>query len=289
MEKQELLSKLRRLELRTKGLSKHLYTGEYHAFFKGRGMTFSEVRDYQYGDDVRAIDWNVTARYQSPFVKVFEEERELTIMLIVDISGSMLFGTCERTKKELALEIAAIVAFSASFKHDNVGLLLVSDCVERYIPPGKGRKHTLFILHELIEYRARSKGSNLNEGLKFLRNTQKKRTITFLISDFKSENKFVDELSISNQKHDLICINISDEAEYKLPDLGFVQLYHAESGKTSWINSSSLKFRKEYKAICQEQDQDTENMFKKNGIDHIICSTTSDVTKLLLDFFNRRR
>jgi uncharacterized protein (DUF58 family) len=210
----ELLKKIRRLEIKTKGLTKQVFSGEYHSAFKGKGMAFSEVRDYQLGDEVRTIDWNVTARFNSPFVKVFEEERELTVMLIIDVSGSKEFGTGEKSKKELALEIAAVLAFSAVNNNDKVGAVFISDSVEKYISAEKGLKHALIILRELIEFKPLSKGTNLNEGLKFFRNTQKKRCISFVISDFIDSNDFMEGLKVSKKKHDMVAIRINDKAEY---------------------------------------------------------------------------
>jgi len=201
VETKELIKKIRRLEIKTKGLTKHIFSGEYHSAFKGRGMAFSEVRDYAFGDEVRTIDWNVTARYNNPYVKVFEEERELTVMLVIDISGSEEFGSSEKTKKELALEIAAVLAFSAISNNDKVGAILVSDQMERYISPEKGKKHALIILRELIEFKAKSKLTNLNEGLKFLRNTQKKRTITFVISDFIHQKNFMEGNRLTRKRN----------------------------------------------------------------------------------------
>lgn len=276
------------MEIKTKGLTKHIFSGEYHSAFKGRGMAFSEVRDYHFGDEVRTIDWNVTARYNDPYVKVFEEERELTVMLVIDISGSEEFGTTERTKKDLALEIAAVLAFSAISNNDKVGAIFVSDRVERYIAPDKGRKHALVILREMIEFKAKSKLTDLNEGLKFLRNTQKKRTISFVISDFIDPNNFMEGMRLTKKRHDTVAIKLSDRAEFELPDVGLIQLYNAETGETTWVNSSSKEVRERYKNDFLENESRTMNELKKVGIDSVSCTTDQDIIKPLVALFKQR-
>lgn len=288
METKELIKKIHRLEIKTKGLTKHIFSGEYHSAFKGRGMAFSEVRDYHFGDEVRTIDWNVTARYNSPYVKVFEEERELTLMLVIDISGSEEFGTTERTKKDLALEIAAVLAFSAIANNDKVGAILVSDHMERYIAPEKGKKHALVILRELIEFKPKSKLTNINEGLKFLRNTQKKRTITFVISDFIDSNNFMEGMRLTRKRHDTIAIKLSDIAEQELPDLGLIQLFNAETGETTWVNSSSKAVREKYHSDFQQEEAKTLLALKKAGIDCVSCTTDQDIVKPLVKLFHQR-
>ena len=288
METKDLIQKIHRLEIKTKGLTRQIFSGEYHSAFKGRGMAFSEVRDYHFGDEVRTIDWNVTARYNTPYVKVFEEERELTVMLVIDISGSEEFGTTEKTKKELALEIAAVLAFSAVANNDKVGALLVSDKMERYIAPTKGKKHVLFILRELIEFKPKSKLTNLNEGLRFLRNTQKKRTISFVISDFIDYNNFMEGMRLTKKRHDTIAIKISDNAEKTLPDVGLVQLFNAETGETTWVNSSASWVRETFLANFMEEESNTLFSFKKAGIDCVSCSTDQDIVKALVKLFHQR-
>ncbi|MFN5846299.1 MAG: DUF58 domain-containing protein [Flavobacteriia bacterium] len=288
METKELIKKIRRLEIKTKGLTKHIFSGEYHSAFKGRGMAFSEVRDYHFGDEVRTIDWNVTARYNDPYVKVFEEERELTVMLVIDISGSEEFGSTERTKKDLALEIAAVLAFSAISNNDKVGAIFVSDCVELYIAPDKGRKHALVILREMIEFKAKSKLTDLNEGLKFLRNTQKKRTISFVISDFIDPNNFMEGMRLTKKRHDTVAIKLSDRAEFELPNVGLIQLYNAETGETTWVNSSSKEVRERYKNDFLENESRTMNELKKVGIDSVSCTTDQDIIKPLVALFKQR-
>ncbi|MEY3198504.1 MAG: hypothetical protein RJA13_462 [Bacteroidota bacterium] len=288
METKDLIQKIHRLEIKTKGLTKQIFSGEYHSAFKGRGMAFSEVRDYHFGDEVRTIDWNVTARYNTPYVKVFEEERELTVMLVIDISGSEEFGTTEKTKKELALEIAAVIAFSAVANNDKVGALFVSDKMERYIAPAKGKKHVLFILRELIEFKPKSKLTNLNEGLRFLRNTQKKRTISFIISDFIDSNNFMEGMRLTKKRHDTIAIKISDNAEKTLLDVGLVQLFNAETSETTWVNSSAKWVRETFKANFMEEESNTLFSFKKAGIDCVSCSTDQDIVKALVKLFHQR-
>lgn len=288
METKDLIQKIHRLEIKTKGLTRQIFSGEYHSAFKGRGMAFSEVRDYHFGDEVRTIDWNVTARYNTPYVKVFEEERELTVMLVIDISGSEEFGTTEKTKKELALEIAAVLAFSAVANNDKVGALLVSDKMERYIAPEKGKKHVLFILRELIEFKPKSKLTNLNEGLRFLRNTQKKRTISFVISDFIDYNNFMEGMRLTKKRHDTIAIKISDNAEKTLPDVGLVQLFNAETGETTWVNSSASWVRETFLSNFMEEESNTLFSFKKAGIDCVSCSTDQDIVKALVKLFHQR-
>jgi len=246
------------------------------------------VRDYHFGDEVRTIDWNVTARYNDPYVKVFEEERELTVMLVIDISGSEEFGTTERTKKDLALEIAAVLAFSAISNNDKVGAIFVSDCVERYIAPDKGRKHALVILREMIEFKAKSKLTDLNEGLKFLRNTQKKRTISFVISDFIDPNNFMEGMRLTKKRHDTVAIKLSDRAEFELPNVGLIQLYNAETGETTWVNSSSKEVRERYRNDFIENESRTMNELKKVGIDSVSCTTDQDIIKPLVALFKQR-
>ena len=288
METSELLKKIRRLEIRTKGLTKHMFSGEYHSAFKGRGMAFSEVRDYHFGDEIRTIDWNVTARYNEPFVKVFNEERELTIMLLIDISGSTDFGTSERTKRDLALEIAAVLAFSAIENNDKVGALFMSDKVEKYIAPEKGKKHTLLILRELMGFVPTSKGTDLSEGLKFLRNTQKKRTISFVISDFTDEHNFIDGMRLTSKRHDTIAIRLKDEAEEILPDLGIVSLFNAELGSTCWVNSSNENVRERYAVQYQEREHQLTQAFNRSGIDNVILKTDDDIIRPLIALFKQR-
>lgn len=284
----ELLKKVRRLEIKAKGLTKHIFSGEYHSAFKGRGMTFSEVRDYHFGDEVRTIDWNVTARFNEPYVKVFDEERELTVMLIIDVSGSEDFGSTEKTKKDLALELAAVLSFSALSNNDKVGAIFVSDKIEKYIAPSKGKKHALIILRELIELKPESKGTNLDEALKFFRNTQKKRTIAFVISDFMDENNFIEGLKISKRRHDMVAIYLLDKAERHLPDVGVIQLYNSETEETTWINSGGQQAKQIHTSNFNKAQDKLFDDFQKSGVDFATISTSEDFIKPLVKLFQRR-
>ena len=288
METTELLKKIRHLEIRTKGLTKHIFSGEYHSAFKGRGMAFSEVRNYHFGDEVRTIDWNVTARFNEPFVKVFDEERELHVMLIIDVSGSEYIGTGERMKKDLALEIAAILSFSALSNNDKVGAIFVSDHVEKYIAPEKGRKHALVILRELMELVPKSKGTNLNEGLRFFRNTQKKRSIAFVISDFVDENNFMEGLRLSRKKHDMVALQLIDAVEREMPDLGIVQLENAETGERTWINSNSAEAKQIHRENYLKSDEKLTHEMIRSGIDFCSIETDEDIIKPLVKLFKNR-
>lgn len=285
----ELLQKIRRIEIRTKGLTKQFFTGQYHSSFKGRGMTFSEVRDYQIGDEVRTIDWNVTARYNSPYVKVFEEERELVVMLMVDISESTVYGTGERSKKELALELMAVLAFSAVENNDKVGAIFVSDSVEKFIPPAKGKKHALSILRTFIDYKPISERTNLNEGFAFYRNCMKKRSICFVISDFMNEQNFEQSISLLRKKHDLIALGLSDQGESQLPDLGLIQMYNAETGYTNWVNTSDESVRADYEKTFLKQQEELIEMFTRLGINYQPLDTNEDYIPKLIRLFKRHK
>lgn len=285
----ELLEKIRRIEIKTKGLTKQFFTGQYHSSFKGRGMTFSEVREYQLGDEVRTIDWNVTARFRSPYVKVFEEERELVVMLLVDISGSTNFGTGGKSKKELALELMAVLAFSAVENNDKVGAMFISDGVEKYVAPNKGKKHVLAILLEFIEFEAKSKETNLVKGLEFFRKCMKKRTVCFVISDFIDQHPFENALALLKRKHDVIALRIQDQAEYTLPDLGLMQLYNAETGKTNWVNTSDKKTRLLFEEQAKAQVENLSATFKRVGIANEIMDTSEDYIPKLVKLFQRHK
>lgn len=288
MDTKELLKKVRRLEIKAKGLSKHIFSGEYHSAFKGRGMAFSEVRDYHFGDEVRTIDWNVTARFNQPYVKVFDEERELTVMLIIDVSGSENFGSSEKTKKDLAIELAAVLSFSALSNNDKVGAIFISDKIEKYIAPAKGKKHALIILRELIELKPESSGTNLDEALKFFRNTQKKRTIAFVISDFVDDSNFIEGFKISRKKHDMVAIRLMDDAERNLPDIGLVQMYNSESGETTWVNSNSKLSKVIHAQNFIAFEEKLFNNFHKSRIDYVSISTSEDFIKPLVKLFQNR-
>lgn len=288
METKELLKKVREIEIRTRGLTKQVFSGEYSSAFKGRGMTFSEVRNYQFQDDVRNIDWNVTARFNEPYVKVYEEERELSVFLVLDVSGSNHFGTTDKTKHELMLETAAVLAFSAVANNDKVGVIFVSDKVEKYIPPKKGRTHAMRILRELINIEPESKGTHLNEGIRFFRNIVKKRSICFVISDFYDENDFMYGLKIANSRHDVIAIKISDPAEEKLPNLGLIKMYDAEKEESIWINSSSKKVRENFSQRNQKYEKELKDSFIKAGVDFAVLSTEGKYLEALNTLFLMR-
>ncbi|HLU50888.1 MAG TPA: DUF58 domain-containing protein [Flavobacteriaceae bacterium] len=288
MDTKELLKKVRKIEIKTKRLSNDLFGGEYHSAFKGRGMTFSEVRQYQYGDDVRAIDWNVTARYNQPFVKVFEEERELTLMLVVDISGSEIFGTGNQFKNEIVTEIAATLAFSALQNNDKIGLVLFTDQVELYIPPKKGKSHVLRIIRELLEFTPKSKKTNISQALEFLANVTKKKAISFLISDFITDENYDKTLKIAAKKHDLTGIRIYDKREQEIPNVGVIQVLDEESGKTLLVNTSSKKVRDRYARYFIEKQQIFKEQFQRSGAGTIQCSVDESYVKKLLSYFKNR-
>lgn len=287
MDTKELLKKVRKIEIKTRRLSDHIFGGEYHSTFKGRGMTFSEVRQYQYGDDVRNIDWNVTARTNEPHVKVFEEERELTMMLMVDISGSELFGTEEQFKSEVITEIAATLAFSATQNNDKIGLILFSDIIELYIPPKKGRSHVLRIIRELIEFNPKSKETNFAEALKFLSSVMKKKAIVFVLSDFIAD-PYEHTLKIASKKHDLTGIRIYDKHEVTIPNLGMVQMLDEETSELMLVNTSSKRVRGNYAKFYQEKVRYYKDSFTKSGAGIIDCRVDESYVKKLLGYFKRR-
>lgn len=287
MDTKELLKKVRKIEIKTRRLSDHVFGGEYHSTFKGRGMTFSEVRQYQFGDDVRAIDWNVTARYNEPFVKVFEEERELTLMLVVDVSGSEFFGTTQQFKRDVLTEIAATLSFSALQNNDKVGLLLFSDQVELFIPPKKGRSHILRIIRELLEFEPKSKATDIANALAFLSGILKKKAIVFLLSDFMDEG-YDKTLRIAAKKHDLTGIRVYDKLEEELPNLGIVPMVDSETQQTKWINTSSAKVRQQYAAFQNERKEAFKQLFKLNGAGTIDCRLDESYVKKLLGYFKAR-
>ena len=287
MDTKELLKKVRKIEIKTRRLSDHVFGGEYHSTFKGRGMTFSEVRQYQFGDDVRAIDWNVTARYNEPFVKVFEEERELTLMLVVDVSDSEGFGTKSQFKKEVLTEIAATLAFSALQNNDKVGLVLFSDQIELFIPPKKGRSHILRIIRELLEFKPLSKKTEIGAALEFLSSVLKKKAIVFLLSDFMDKG-YEKTLRIAAKKHDLTGIRVYDPMETSLPNLGMVPMIDAETGSMKWINTFSKGIRRKYSARYAAHVGNFEELFKRNGAGQFSCSVEESYVKKLLGYFKAR-
>ena len=287
MDTKELLKKVRKIEIKTRRLSDHIFGGEYHSTFKGRGMTFSEVRQYQFGDDVRSIDWNVTARYNEPYIKVFEEERELTMMLMVDISGSEFFGTEQQFKNEVVTEIAATLAFSATQNNDKIGLILFSDQAELFIPPKKGRSHVLRIIRELIEFQPESKKTNLAEALKFLTNVMKKKAIVFVLSDFIADD-YQRTLKIVSGKHDVTGIRIYDKREEAIPNLGLVQMQDEETGEDMLVNTASKKVRQNYAAFYKDKVSYYKDTFSRSGAGTIDCRIGESYVKKLLGYFKRR-
>lgn len=289
MEHTELLKKVRKVEIKTRGLSRNIFAGEYHSAFKGRGMAFSEVREYQFGDDIRNIDWNVTARYNKPFVKVFEEERELTVMLLVDVSGSQDFGSFEKFKRGVITEISAILSFSAIQNNDKIGVIFFSDKIEKFIPPKKGKSHTLRIIRELLDFEPESKGTNITEAIRYLTNAIKKRCTAFLISDFLQQEPDLEKaLAIANNKHDVVALRIFDERESELPPIGMLKLKDAESGQYIWVDTSSQKVRNHYANWWQAGSRKLDYTFKKSGIDYANINTNDDYVKALMSLFKKR-
>lgn len=288
METKELLKKVRQIEIKTRGLSRNIFAGQYHSAFKGRGMAFSEVREYQYGDDVRDIDWNVTARHNKPYIKVFEEERELTVMLLVDVSASRDFGAVGEMKKSVMTEVAATLAFSAIQNNDKIGVIFFSDKIEKFIPPKKGKKHILYIIRELIDFHPESTGTNLNLVLEYMTNAIKKRCTAFLISDFIALDNYKNALSIANRKHDLVGIQIYDKRETELPNVGLVKMYDAENGSEDWIDSSSKKVRDAYIRWWNERQNVMLDYMRKSRVDLASIATDEDYVKALIGLFKRR-
>ncbi|MCD6113040.1 MAG: DUF58 domain-containing protein [Bacteroidales bacterium] len=287
MEATEILKKVRKIEIKTRGLSNQIFSGQYHSVFKGRGMAFSEVREYQYGDDIRSIDWNVTARYNHPYVKIFEEERELTTMLIVDVSGSNEFGTKKQFKEDIITEIAAVLAFSAIHNNDKVGMIFFSDIIEKFIPPKKGSKHILRIIRELIDFKPKSQKTNISVGLKYFTNVIKKRCTAFLLSDFFDEN-FDNAMKIANNKHDLIAINIYDKWDYQLPDIGLMKVRNAETGNILWVDTSDKTVRENFNNWTKKHKNYLNNTFIKSGVDVVNIRTDEDYVRPLINLFKRR-
>jgi uncharacterized protein (DUF58 family) len=287
VEATELLKKVRRIEIKTKGLSRHIFAGEYHSAFKGRGIAFSEVREYQYGDDIRSIDWNVTARFNHPYVKVFEEERELTVMLLIDVSGSGNFGTSVSFKKDLMTEVAAVLSFSAIFNNDKIGVIFFSDKVEKFIPPQKGRKHILRIIRELLDFKSQSQMTNLDEPLRFLTNAIKKRCTAFIISDFMVPD-FEEGLRIASNKHDIVALKVFDPVEKSIPDIGLIKVSDAETGDEKWIDTSSKITRNEYEKWWINHIELIKNIFKRCGVDSAELRTDHDYVKPLMKLFKTR-
>lgn len=288
MDSTELLKKVRKIEIKTKGLSQNIFAGEYHSAFKGRGMTFSEVREYQYGDDIRDIDWNVTARHNKPYIKVYEEERELTVMLLVDVSGSKNFGAVGVEKNEMMAEIAATLAFSAIQNNDKVGVIFFTDKVEKFIPPKKGRKHILLVIRELLNFEPDSHGTNIGNVLEYLTSALKKRCATFLISDFIDDGDCYKAMSIASRKHDLTAIQVYDKREATLPNVGLMKVQDAETGAVKWVNTSAASVRNAYKKWWYERQQTMNNTLMRCNVDVASVATDEDYVKSLMALFGKR-
>ena len=289
METADLLKKVRHIEIKTRGLSRNIFAGEYHSAFKGRGMAFSEVREYQYGDDMRDIDWNVTARYNKPFIKIFEEERELTVMLLIDVSESLGFGSKSVLKRDMVAEIAATLAFSAIQNNDKIGVIFFSDKVEKFIPPKKGKKHILFIIREILGFEPDSNGTDLNMVMRYMTNAIKKRCTAFLISDFIDQDDYSKALQIANNKHDVVAIQVFDELSAKLVSVGLMKVRDPETGDERWIDTSSKKVRNQYDLWWKNLQTNKNIAFRQSGVDSVSVSTEGDYVKSLLLLFQKRR
>jgi uncharacterized protein (DUF58 family) len=287
VETTELLKKVRKIEIKTRGLSSQVFSGEYHSAFKGRGMAFSEVREYQPGDDIRTIDWNVTARLNHPYVKIFEEERELNVMLLVDVSGSEFFGTQQQTKEEMITELCAVLAFSAIQNNDKIGVIFFSDQVEKFIPPKKGKSHILRIIRELLTIEPKSKGTDISLALRYLSNVIRKRSIVFLISDFMDRG-FNDALKIANRKHDIVALRIYDKREKELPNVGLVQMRDAETGQVRWVDTSSAAVRRLYASQNQKFEAQLKDIFNRSGVDTAFIGTGENYIRPLMSLFKKR-
>ena len=288
METSDILSKVRKIEIKTKGLSRNIFAGQYHSAFKGRGMEFSEVREYQYGDDVRDIDWNVTARFHRPYVKVFEEERELTVMLLIDVSGSLNFGTSTQLKRDLVTEIAATLAFSAIQNNDKIGVIFFSDRIEKYIPPKKGRKHILYIIRELLDFQPESRRTDIAMATAYLTRIMKRRCTSFIISDFYDRKDFLLEMEIANRKHDVVAIRVYDQRAKELPNVGLMNVLDAETGHEMLIDTSNKKLRRAHTAYWLNREEDLRRTFSKSRVDWTSVATNEDFTKALLTLFKQR-
>ena len=288
METSELIKKVRKIEIKTRGLSHNIFAGQYHSAFKGRGMSFSEVREYQYGDDVRDIDWNVTARFHKPFVKVYEEERELTVMLLVDVSESLAFGTIKQTKRDMLTEIAATLAFAAIQNNDKIGVIFFSDRIEKFIPPQKGRKHILYIIRELLGFTPESNKTDVKVPLEFLTNAIKKRCTAFVLSDFITAADYKNALTIANRKHDVVAIQVYDRRVAELPRIGLMKVRDAESGEEVYVDTSSSKVQEAQRKWWHEQYTTTESIFAKSRVDSVSVRTAEDYVKALMAMFAKR-
>ena len=288
METSEIIKKVRKIEIKARGLSSNIFAGQYHSAFKGRGMAFSEVREYQFGDDVRDIDWNVTARFHRPYVKVFEEERELTVMLLIDVSGSLDFGTQKQMKRDMVTEIAATIAFSAIQNNDKIGVVFFSDKIEKYIPPKKGRKHILYIIREMLDFNPESKKTDVKQAVEFLSSVQKRRTTAFILSDFYVRNDFLQSLQIANRKHDVVAIQVYDQRAKDLPDVGLMKVVDAETGFEQYVDTSSSRLRDSYRKFWMSRQSLLQETFNKSNVDNVSIATNDDFVKALLMLFKQR-
>lgn len=288
MDASDVLKRVRKIEIKARGLSRNIFAGEYHSAFKGRGMTFSEVREYQYGDDIRSIDWNVTARYNHPYIKVFEEERELTVMLLVDVSASRMFGSESKLKKNQITEIAAVLAFSAMQNNDKIGVIFFSDQIEKFIPPKKGRTHILHIIRELVGFKPERKGTHIAMALEYLTNAIKKRCTCFVLSDFMDEHPFERPLMIANKKHDMVALQVYDRREQEIPPVGLMYLTDAETGERIWVDTSSRKMQQGFRTYVEEQKKELNRIFKHAGVDMASFSSDEDYVRSLMMLFKRR-
>ena len=288
METSEIIKKVRKIEIKTRGLSSNIFAGQYHSAFKGRGMAFSEVREYQFGDDVRDIDWNVTARFHRPYVKVFEEERELTVMLLIDVSGSLDFGTQKQMKRDMVTEIAATIAFSAIQNNDKIGVVFFSDKIEKYIPPKKGRKHILYIIREMLDFQPESKRTDVKQAVEFLSSVQKRRTTAFILSDFYVRNDFQQSLQICNRKHDVVAIQVYDQRAKELPDVGLMKVVDAETGFEQYVDTGSKRLRQAYHKYWMSRQAELQDTFNKSNVDNVSIATNEDFVKSLLLLFKQR-
>ena len=288
METSEIIKKVRKIEIKTRGLSSNIFAGQYHSAFKGRGMAFSEVREYQFGDDVRDIDWNVTARFHRPYVKVFEEERELTVMLLIDVSGSLDFGTQKQMKRDMVTEIAATIAFSAIQNNDKIGVVFFSDKIEKYIPPKKGRKHILYIIREMLDFQPDSKRTDVKQAIEFLSSVQKRRTTAFILSDFYVRNDFQQSLQIANRKHDVVAIQVYDQRAKELPDVGLMKVVDAETGYEQYVDTSSRRLRDAYRNYWMNRQSQLRETFNKSNVDNVSIATNEDFVKSLMLLFKQR-
>lgn len=288
METSEILKKVSKIEIKTRGLSQNIFAGQYHSAFKGRGMAFAEVREYQFGDDVRDIDWNVTARFRKPYVKVFEEERELTVMLLVDVSGSLDFGTHSRMKSEMATEIAATIAYSAIQNNDKIGVVFFSDRIEKYIPPKKGRKHILYIIREMLDFKPESRKTDIGGAMEFFTRVMKRRTTAFVLSDFYDRHDFFKQMQIANNKHDVMAIQVYDKWAKALPDVGLVKVVDAESGHEMYVDTSSKKVRAAHARYWIERQQMLKDTLSRANVDWVSVATDDDYVKAMMHLFASR-